>query len=218
MKNVTTLKVKDRLADVMDVELSDFEDEDEEDRPNLAQQLEQKPVDKALTLRDFDEYLMFLAPLQYSNLEAERFCNEKLSTWFGSNIYVPSALQLDLFQKALIEQGAEMPMDQICELCFREEENISNIAFAYVKQQLGRNMTLGTWVWSYSSIINMLQLFGCGEVYTPCAESELWSVGNSIIRDSDAGPVNVYIDNEAHDRIGVFLKLIELSYSRPHDM
>lgn len=201
----------------MDVELSDFEDEDEDSHPHRAEQLEQKPVAKTLALRDFDEYVMFLAPLQYAGLESESFCNERLSTCYGSNIYVASALQLDLFQKALIEQGAEIPMDQICELCFREEENISSIALEYVKSQLNRNMTVGSWVWSHNSVISVLHLFGCDTICAPCEESELWSVENSIIRGMEAGPVDVHVENEAHHFLGVLLQLIELSYGRQHE-
>lgn len=220
MKNVTTLLDKDRLANAMDVELSDFEDDDEEDRPKLAdQQNEHKLVSKALTLRDFDEHVVFLAPLQYAGNQAENYCHARLDSCYGSNIYVASALQLDLFQKALIEQGAEIPMNQICELCFREQENISSVAFAYVKLQVSRNMTLGNWVWSYSSIVEMLQLFGCSTMCVPCEVSDVWSVENClIIPGGNAQPVvDVYVENEAFHLLGVLLQLVEVSYNRQHD-
>lgn len=217
-KDITTLGERAKLESALtDMVVSDIEFDDEDEQSHLAQKRKQKPVDKTLELRDFDEHVIFLAPMQYAGLESERFCNERLNTCFGSNIHVASALQLDLFQKALIEQGAEIPMDQICELCFREEENISSAAFAYVKSHLNRNMALSNWVWSYGSVINMLQLFGCDELCTPCEDGEVWSVENSIVRDSDAGPVRVYDVIKAHDRIGMLLKLVDLSYNRHHD-
>lgn len=219
MKGVTTLLDKKRLADAAnDSDLSDFEmDEPIVQAQNLPAPAEFKsqPIqDFALSLRSFDEYVAFLSPLSYAGNEAEGLCFATLSPSFGFQLNSLDGIQLNLFERLHADHSVEIPMDQLCELCFREESEISTEAFTYVQELMNQNFSLGEWVWSYQSVLNALRLFGCDEITTPCDTVGVWSLSSCDPGDKETG-IDVYSSKEAHLKMGILLQLVAKSYDRP---
>lgn len=224
MKGVTTLSEKQRLADAANC--SDLSDSDSEsDEPTVpATALPAQPADFkspqplqdfALSLRAFDEYVAFLSPLGYTGTKAEELCFAALSPSFGLQLNTLDAVKLNLFERLHAERSVEIPMDQLCELCFREDEELSSESFAYVLQLTNQNESLGDWVWSYTSVLNVLQLFGCDDIMVPCDTAGIWFLSRGDLESKEAS-IDVYLSKQAYDKMGILLKLIASSYNRPH--
>lgn len=217
MKGVTTLFDKKRLADAAnDSDLSDFE----VDQPMIVQTHNtlapaESLHDFALSLRSFDEYVAFLSPMRFAGKEAEGVCFASISPSFGFQLNTLDAIQLDLFQRNNNDRSVEIPMDQLCELCFREEEELASEALAYIHEIICQNASLGEWVWSFESILKALQLFGCRDIHVPCDQADIWSMMSCDIEQEEFPSIDVYSSNQAHKKMEILLKLIASSYERP---
>ena len=221
MKGVTTLSEKQRLADAANC--SDLSDSDSEsDVPTvqataIPADFKSQPLqDFALSLRAFDEYVAFLSPLGYTGTKAEELCFAALSPSFGLQLNTLDAIKLNLFERLHTKRSVEIPMDQLCELCFREDEELSSESFAYVLQLTSQNESLGDWVWSCPSFLHVLQLFRCDDIMVSCDTAGIWSLLKEDIESKDAS-IDVYLSKQAHDKMGILLKLIASAYDRPHN-
>jgi len=221
MKGFTTLSDKKRLADAAnESDLSDFEFDQPTVQTNTlpAPPAESKSLplqDFALSLRSFDEYVAFLSPLGYAGIKAGELCFATLSSTFGFQHSTLDAIKLNLFEQLHTKRSMNIPMDQLCELCFREDEELSSESLAYVLQLTNQNESLGDWVWSYPSVLNVLQLFGCDDIVVPCDTIGVWSLSSGGL-ESKEDLINVYSSKQVHEKMGILLKLIASSYSRPH--
>ena len=223
MKGVTTLSEKQRLADAANC--SDLSDSDSEsDEPTVqATALPAQPADFksqplqdfALSLRAFDEYVAFLSPLGYTGTKAEELCFTTLSPSFGLQLNTLDAIKLNLFERLHTKRSVEIPMDQLCELCFREDDELCSESFAYALQLTSQNESLGDWVWSYPSVLNVLQLFGCEDIMVPCDSAGFWSLSSGDLESKEAS-IDVYQSKQAYDKMGILLKLLASAYGRPH--
>ena len=223
MKGVTTLSEKQRLADAANC--SDLSDSDSEsDEPTVqATALPAQPADFksqplqdfALSLRAFDEYVAFLSPLGYTGTKAEELCFTTLSPSFGLQLNTLDAIKLNLFERLHTKRSVEIPMDQLCELCFREDDELCSESFAYALQLTSQNESLGDWVWSYPSVLNVLQLFGCEDIMVPCDSAGFWSLSSGDLESKEAS-IDVFQSKQAYDKMGILLKLLASAYGRPH--